>query len=74
MPSYLFFLSSGVAAIAHGWQGNITLSVWKFVVYSLPVYGCGIWLGTVLSKSIDPVVFRRITLALLMVAGLRLLF
>ena len=69
----LFFLSSGVAAIAHSWQGNITLSVWKFVVYSLPIYGCGIWLGTILSKSIDPVVFRRITLALLMVAGLRLL-
>lgn len=69
----LFFFSYGLAAIAHGWQGNITISVWKFVVYSLPLYGCGLWLGTVLSDSIDPIVFRRITLALLMVAGLRLL-
>ena len=70
----LFFFSSLLAAIAHGWQGNITISVWKFVVYSLPIYGCGLWWGILLSKKIDSIMFRRITLALLMFAGLRLLF
>lgn len=69
----LFFLSSLLAAIAHGFQGNITLSVWKFAVYSLPIYGLGLWLGITLSKRIDSVMFRRITLTLLMLAGLRLL-
>ncbi|VEP16365.1 putative membrane transporter protein [Hyella patelloides LEGE 07179] len=69
----LFFFSSLVAAIAHGIQGNITISVWKFTVYSIPIYVVGLCLGMVLSKKIEPLVFRRITLALLLVAGLRLL-
>ncbi|MBE9043796.1 sulfite exporter TauE/SafE family protein [Pleurocapsales cyanobacterium LEGE 10410] len=69
----LFFFSSVLAAIAHGFQGNITTQVREFAVYSLPAYALGLWLGMVLSKKINPVVFRRITLALLMVAGLRLL-
>lgn len=69
----LFFFSSILAAIAHGLQGNITVNVGKLAVYNLPIYGCGLWLGIVLSGKIDPLLFRRITLALLMVAGLRLL-
>ncbi len=70
----LFFLSSILAAISHGLQGNITPDVGKLAIYNLPIYGCGIWLGIILSGKIDPFLFRRITLALLMVAGLRLLF
>ena len=70
----LFFFSSVLAAIAHGYQGNITPQVKEFAVYSLPTYALGLWLGMVLGKKIDPIAFRRITLALLMVAGLRLLF
>lgn len=70
--SALFLPSSVLAAIAHGSQGNLTTSVWRFAVYSLPVYGCGIWLGIILSRQIDPVVFRQLTLTLLLVAGLRL--
>ena len=70
----LFFFSSVLAAIAHGFQGNITPQVKEFALYSLPAYAIGLWLGMILAKKIDPIVFRRITLALLMVAGLRLLF
>ena len=69
----LFFFSSVLAAIAHGLQGNITTDVWKFALYSLPLHGCGLWLGITLSTKIDPLTFRRITLILLIVAGLRLL-
>ena len=69
----LFFFSSVLAAIAHGWQGNITDRVREMIIYSLPAYGLGLWLGMVLANKIDPLVFRRITLALLMVAGLRFL-
>ena len=69
----LFFFSSVLAAIAHGYQGNITPQVRELVIYSLPSYALGLWLGMVLAKKINPIVFRRITLALLMVAGLRLL-
>lgn len=69
----LFFFSSLLAAVAHGWQGNITLSVGQFAVYSLPGYGLGLWLGIMISKRINSLMFRRITLALLLIAGLRLL-
>lgn len=69
----LFFFSSLLAAISHGFQRNITVEVGQFALYSLPVYGCGLWWGIILSRKINPIVFRRITLILLLVAGLRLL-
>ncbi|WP_319421243.1 sulfite exporter TauE/SafE family protein [Pleurocapsa sp. FMAR1] len=69
----IFFFSSLIAAIAHGWQGNITISVGRFAVYSLPGFALGLWLGIILSTKINPLTFKRITLALLMVTGLRLL-
>ena len=69
----IFFFSSLLAAIAHGWQGNITISVGWFAVYSLPGFALGLWLGIILSTKINPLTFKRITLALLMVTGLRLL-
>ncbi|MGV2831094.1 sulfite exporter TauE/SafE family protein [Myxosarcina sp. GI1(2024)] len=69
----LFFFNSLLATIAHGWQGNITVSVWKFAVCSLPGFACGLWLGIVFSTKLNPIIFRRITLALLIIAGLRLL-
>ncbi len=69
----VFFFSSLLAAIAHGFQGNITLSVVRFAVYSLPGFALGLWLGIILSKKINPVMFKRVTLALLLVSGLRLL-
>ncbi|WP_036476723.1 sulfite exporter TauE/SafE family protein [Myxosarcina sp. GI1] len=69
----LFFFSSVLAAIAHGWQGNITISVWKFAIYSLPAFSVGLWLGIIFSNKLNPIIFRRITLALLLIAGARLL-
>ena len=69
----LFFFSSVLAAIAHTTQGNVTIAVSRFAFYSLPGFALGLWLGIVLSNKIDPLVFSRITLALLLVAGLRLL-
>ena len=69
----IFFFSSLLAAIAHTTQGNITIAVGRFAIYSLPGFALGLWLGIILSKKINRFIFRRITLALLMVAGLRLL-
>ncbi len=69
----LFFFSSLLAALTHGFQGNITLSVSQFAVYSLPGFALGLWLGIILSQRINPLIFKRITLALLLVSALRLL-
>ncbi|MDJ0636063.1 MAG: sulfite exporter TauE/SafE family protein [Xenococcaceae cyanobacterium MO_188.B29] len=69
----LFFFSSSLAAIAHGWHGNITVSVGRFAIYSLPGYALGLWLGIMLATKIKSLMFKRITLVLLLIAGLRLL-
>ena len=69
----VFFFSSLLAAIAHGFQRNITLSVSRFAVYCLPGFALGLCLGIILAKRINPVMFKRVTLALLLVSGLRLL-
>ena len=69
-----FSLSSVLAAIAHGLQGNITADVWNLAISTLPIYGCGLWWGIILSRNINPVVFRRITLVLLAIAGSKLLW
>ena len=69
----VFFFSSLLAVLTHGWQGNITISVRQLAIYSFPGFATGLWLGIILSHKINPVIFKRITLALLVVAGLRLL-
>jgi len=69
----VFFFSCLLAAITHTLQGNITLWVGQLAIYSFPGFALGLWLGIVLSNKINPLVFRRITLILLVIAGLRLL-
>ncbi|MEO1671920.1 MAG: sulfite exporter TauE/SafE family protein [Cyanobacteria bacterium J06631_2] len=69
----IFFFGSCLAAITHYLQGNITTAVGWLTIYSFPGFVLGLWLGIVFSPSINPVVFKRITLALLLVSGLRLL-
>lgn len=69
----IFFFSSLLAAITHSIQGNITIAVGKLAMYSFPGFALGLWLGILLSKTTNPVIFKRITLALLLLSGLRLL-
>ncbi|MGD1918281.1 MAG: sulfite exporter TauE/SafE family protein [Pleurocapsa sp.] len=69
----IFCLSAVLATISYGWQGNITPSIGRFAIYSLPGFTCGLWLGTTIAKKINPLLFKSLTLALLLVAGLKLL-
>ncbi len=69
----IFFFSSLLAAATHGLQGNITLTVGRFAVYSFPGFALGLWLGIMLSQKINSVIFKRVTLALLLLSALRLL-
>ena len=69
----VFCLTALLATTSHGWQGNLTISVARLAVYSLPGFALGLWLGTTLSNKMNPVIFRQFTLALLLVAGLKLM-
>ena len=69
----IFCLNALMATISHGWQGNITLSVGRLAIYSLPGFVCGLWLGMILAKKINPIIFKGFTLILLLISGLKLL-
>ncbi len=70
-----FFLVSGIVVIAsHALSGNYTADVWQNLLYALPGLVLGTAAGFILSKRINPDLFRKAVLFALIVLGLKLLF
>lgn len=69
-----FLISSIVIALGHAWDRNLTPEVWRFFLVCLPAVVIGIWAGTSLDKYLNPEIFRKIVLVLLIVMGIRLIF
>ncbi len=69
-----FILNSVLICANHAWSGNFTASVWTYFLISLPAIALAIWLGFRLDHRINPTVFRKIVLVLLLVMGIKLLF
>ena len=69
-----FFVSSIFIVIAHAFDHNLTPLVWRYYLFSIPAMIIGILAGISLDKVIDPLLFRKIVLLLLVVLGIRLLF
>ncbi len=67
-----FVFSSAFVVSGHALNHNLTPEVWHYFWYSLPAIAVGIFAGTSLDKFINPEIFRKIVLALLVVIGLRL--
>lgn len=51
----------------------ITASVWSNYLFALPAIVLGIFVGLKIDRRINPIVFRKIVLVLLIVMGLRLI-
>jgi uncharacterized membrane protein YfcA len=68
-----FLLGSVVAVVSHALAGNITREVLNLYLLSLPAIGLGLVLGLSLDKFINPVIFRKIVLIGLVIAGLSLM-
>jgi len=68
-----FVVSSFLIIGGHLINGNITPGVLRYFWLSIPSAGLGILAGTGLDKYIDPVIFRKIVLAMLIVIGLHLI-
>jgi uncharacterized protein len=67
-----YFIINSVFIVAnHAWNGNFQPGVLQIFVISLPVIGLGMLLGFSLDRFINPAVFRKIVLGLLLVMGLR---
>jgi uncharacterized membrane protein YfcA len=69
-----FLVGSVVALISHALASNITQDVVNNFILSLPAIGIGLLAGLSLDKYLNPVVFRKIVLVGLILAGLRLIF
>ena len=70
-----FFLVTNLVVIAgHALSGNLTYRVWVGYLWVLPAIALGILLGTRLDGRINPALFRKLVLLLLIVMGVRMIF
>lgn len=68
-----FIVGSLVVVSTHWASGNFTSGVWSNFLISLPPLFLGFFLGQGMDKWINPELFRRIVLVLLIVLGARLM-
>ena len=70
-----YFFVVGIAIIAsHAMNGNFSAPVWNLYWWTLPFIALGLIAGLSLDRWLNPVLFRRVVLMLLVVMGLRLIF
>jgi len=69
----LFMVTGSMALLVHALNGNFTLDVARYVLLAVPAILIGIWLGLRLDKRLNPQVFSRLVLILLLIVGVRLL-
>lgn len=69
-----FIVASSAVAFSHALSGNFTPRVWNMVYWTIPFLAVGILAGLSLDRWLNPTIFRRVVLALLILMGLRLIF
>ena len=62
----LFMVTGSMALLVHALNGNFTLDVARYVLLAVPAILIGIWLGLRLDKRLNPQVFSRLVLILLL--------
>jgi uncharacterized membrane protein YfcA len=68
-----FVITSLAIMIAHALSGNLTTQVWNAFWWTLPFIGIGLLAGLSLDRWLNPTLFRRVVLVLLVVMGIRLM-
>jgi len=68
-----FLLSDLFVVFNHAVGDNFNAEVWVYYLWCLPAIAAGIFLGLVIGRRLNPAVFRKIVLLLLVVLGLRLI-
>jgi uncharacterized membrane protein YfcA len=68
-----FLLNSVVIVAGHAFDGNLTPDVWRMLWAGLPGIALGLWAGVSFDKWINPDVFRKIVLLLLLVMGIKMI-
>ncbi len=66
-----FLVNDALTLLNHGLSGNLTPFVWQTYMLALPAILLGMWAGSGLVRSINPLIFRRLVLILLVLMGFR---
>ena len=70
-----YFIVSSVAIVAsHVLNRNLTPQIWHLFWWMIPFIVVGLMAGLSLDRWLNPLMFRRLVLALLVVMGIRLMF
>lgn len=67
-----FLVNDTLAIVIHAFYGRLTTPVGQYYLLALPVLAVGILAGTSLDRYLDPRTFRKLTLILLVIMGLRM--
>jgi uncharacterized protein len=68
-----FLVNDSLAILSHGLSGNLTPVVWRTYLLVLPALALGLLAGTALDRYINPRLFRKMVLILLVVMGVRMI-
>ncbi len=63
-----------LAVVAHGLNHDLTSEVWKLFLLGVPSVGLGISAGIFVSQYLNPVIFKKVVLILLLLTGVKLFF
>jgi len=69
-----FLVNSIVVASIHGLSGNITAEVWQNILWAIPGLVLGVIVGFAAARHINPLLFRKLVLILLILLGFGLIF
>jgi uncharacterized membrane protein YfcA len=69
-----FLLNDAIVIATHAWGHNMTPVVLHSYLWALPAIGLGLLAGISLDRYLNPEIFRKVVLGLLVVMGVRLIF
>lgn len=69
-----FLINDVIVLINHAIVGNLTPAVWQTFALAVPMIVVGLLAGSRLDRRLNPLVFRKLVLGLLIVMGVRLMF
>jgi hypothetical protein len=70
----IFLVNTVMLVVSHALVHHYTPTVWQLFLVALPAAGIGLLAGFALDRYVNPILFRKIVLILLLFLGLRLMF
>ena len=73
LQGYFIIVSSAIT-VSHALNGNFTPQIWRMFLMTLPFIVVGLIAGLSMDRWLNPAMFRKVVLVLLILMGIRLMF